>query len=142
MRISDWSSDVCSSDLLDAGGKQSFEDIEQDLLHGDGERQHPVEEGADAGQVITQTAIVVGKFEAGHIFEGAARAALPLATRDQPVELNERVPTIKGFDLVIRSEHVLPACLPLPQGQRLPRIKTSAERRNDCTLHLTVAAKA
>src|SRR3546814_19876922 len=82
MRISDWSSDVCSSDLigaagdrrLDAGGKQSFEDIEQDLLHGDGERQHPVEEGADAGQVITQTAIVVGKFEAGHIFEGAERA--------------------------------------------------------------------
>src|SRR3546814_17019299 len=99
MRISDWSSDVCSSDLLDAGGKQSFEDIEQDLLHGDGERQHPVEEGADAGQVITQTAIVVGKFEAGHIFEGAERAAFPLATRAQPVELNERGPRLPRYEI-------------------------------------------
>src|SRR3546814_18290543 len=71
---------------LDAGGKQSFEDIEQDLLHGDGERQHTVEEGADAGQVITPTDIVVAKFEAGPIFEGDEAAAFyrpPLSPREE-----------------------------------------------------------
>src|SRR3546814_16745131 len=69
---------------------------------------------------------------------GAERAAFHLATRDQPVELNERVPRIPGFEIVLRSEHVLPAGLTLPTGHRPQRIETSGDRRNEALLGLHV----
>src|SRR3546814_8176415 len=57
---------------------------------------------------------------------------------DQPVELNERVPRIPGFEIVLRSEHVLPAGLTLPTGHRPQRIETSGDRRNEALLGLHV----
>src|SRR3546814_15371867 len=41
MRISDWSSDVCSSDLLDRRGEQGAHDAGRDERHDDGDGQGP-----------------------------------------------------------------------------------------------------
>src|SRR3546814_19656154 len=54
------------------------------------------------------------------------------------LELNERVPRIPGFEIVLRSELVLPAGLTLPTGHRPQRIETSGERRNEALLGLHV----
>src|SRR3546814_12204414 len=66
------------------------------------------------------------------------RASFHLATRDRPVELNERGPRIPVFEIVLRSEHVLPAGLTLPTGHRPQRIETSGDRRNEALLGLHV----
>src|SRR3546814_7966948 len=52
--------------------------------------------------------------------------------------VNDRVPRIPGFEIVLRSEHVLPAGLTLPTGHRPQRIETSGDRRNEALLGLHV----
>src|SRR3546814_11086057 len=77
MRISDWSSDVCSSDLLDLGGK-TLEALEIGRLHqrpvearrgdfqaiGAGDRildiEHGADRAADIGAIVDGDAAVMG----------------------------------------------------------------------------------
>ena len=44
---------------LDACGEQPFEQLEQEVLHRYRQRQHPIEEGVDAGQFVLEAAIAV-----------------------------------------------------------------------------------
>src|SRR3546814_12428882 len=76
MRISDWSSDVCSSDL-------------QDVLEVDGQRQHPVEEGGDRRQFVLET-IAVAERQSCRRLESPERTALDLAAVEQTVKLAQR----------------------------------------------------
>src|SRR3546814_17289976 len=108
MRISDWSSDVCSSDLrsLDTRGQQILERREQDVLEVDGQRQHPVEEGGDRRQFVLET-IAVAERQSCRRLESPELTALDLAAVEQPVKLAQGVERRQGFQIVPRSERAL-----------------------------------
>src|SRR3546814_11359776 len=74
MRISDWSSDVCSSDLIDARERVGGQILKIEIAAGGGKDLAPVDGGedirqpadADAGQFIV---IVVRHLNARHALE-------------------------------------------------------------------------
>src|SRR3546814_18981801 len=111
MRISDWSSDVCSSDL-------------QDVLEVDGQRQHPVEEGGDRRQFVLET-IAVAERQSCRRLESPERTALDLAAVEQTVKLAQGVARIPGFQIVLRSEQALAAGMPLAAGDRAQRVEAA-----------------
>ena len=64
---------------FDPGRQQALEGLEQDVLHGNGERQHPVEEGRDGRKLVLEPAVTVEQRQAGGCFELPERTAIDLA---------------------------------------------------------------
>src|SRR3546814_4264279 len=83
VRISDWSSDVCSSDLFDA------------------QRQHAVEEAGDRRQVLLEAAVLVGEVEPSVLGEGRKRAAGDAASVERLIELPQRRLGIGALEIVV-----------------------------------------
>src|SRR3546814_17338738 len=72
MRISDWSSDVCSSDLLDEEGKYLVGKIEADFEGDEQGRERPDETATQLDQVVHQRRAAVVD-----ILHGSSRRSSP-----------------------------------------------------------------
>src|SRR3546814_4529788 len=93
MRISDWSSDVCSSDLLarriDARLDQPHIFIEDRVLGGDPEREDAVEPALDRRQLFEERAILVSELETGHGLEALHVHARQFVPMEKMIPLGE-----------------------------------------------------
>src|SRR3546814_15315770 len=88
MRISDWSSDVCSSDLSVASSRDPRLDereelVEDAVLESDRKRQEAVEPSLDGRHLVLEDAILVDQLETGAMLEFVERGAGELAPRQQ-----------------------------------------------------------
>ena len=123
---------------FDPGRQQALEGLEQDVLHGNGERQHPVEEGRDGRKLVLEPAVTVEQRQAGGCFELPERTAIDLAAHQQLVKLAQGIAGIVGFQIVAGAEHVLAAGLPLAARDRSQTVEPSGDRRDEALLRLHV----
>ena len=121
------------------GPEQTLERREQDVLHREGERQHPVEESGDRRQFVLQPAgAAIGNLQPGGRLEGADRTAFDLARYQQKIKLAQRVLGIMRFQIVLRPEHVLPARLALPACDGAERVQPPRDGRDKALLRLHI----
>ena len=76
--------------------QQLLEGGEEEALKLDGERQHPVEEGGDGGQLVLD-AVGIDELEPGRFLEALKRAAVDLSAHEKHVELPQRITRIVRF---------------------------------------------
>src|SRR3546814_3555241 len=116
MRISDWSSDVCSSDLQDrfdpdikAPSVASSRDprldereelVEDAVLESDRKRQKAVEPSLDGRHLVLEDAILVDQLETGAMLEFVERGAGELAPRQQVEPAQEGSAGIFALEVV------------------------------------------
>ncbi len=119
---------------FDPGRQQTLEGLEQDVLHGNGERQHPVEEGRDGRKLVLEPAVTVEQRQAGGRFELPERTAIDLAAHQQLVKLAQGIAGIVDFQIVAGAEHVLAAGLPLAAviAPRLSSLRAIVEMKRFC----------
>src|SRR3546814_8429432 len=143
MRISDWSSDVCSSDLSVASSRDPRLDereelVEDAVLESDRKRQEAVEPSLDGRHLVLEDAILVDQLETGAMLEFVERGAGELAPRQQVEPAQEGSAGIFALEVVGGVEQPLPARLALAARKRPPPVQSPCDRAGEAQLALAV----
>src|ERR1700761_4219964 len=111
---------------------------EQNILKLDGEGEQPVQKRRDRRKLILQP-IGVNQLQSGGVFKGLERAAIDFASRNQMIELAQRITTILAFEVVVGPEQALPSGLALTAGDGAQCVQPPSDREEEALFRLHVS---
>ena len=124
--------------LLDDAVEDRRELREEDVLHVDPQREHPIEELRDGRHLVLHATVGIEQRQARHLLELVEAASVDAARQHPGEEPPKRSACPGGFEVVGRLEHALPARLPRTPRDRAEGVEAARDRGDEPLLALHV----